>query len=264
MIATIDDQVTLLVSANKSPHGFNLKPSHVKEIQDADIIFYIDNSLETFLEKPLLNSNNITQVTLVQKSKLRLLKIRSKDEWVSKKILSKDKVFDKHVWLDTKNVKEMLEVIKDELVKLNPVKAEIYQENFRHAINKIDILYEELRDRLAPLEGKFMVFHDAFHYFENQFNLQNLGAITVKPHHNISIKSLRKNMTKAKRKDVKCVFYEPQFNKKFANMVAKSSKTQVTQIDPLGFNLKPSADLYFILMRNMSKAFEKCLTRDSK
>ena len=43
----------LIVDGYASPHGFALKPSHAKMIQNADIIFWVGEDIESFLEKPL-------------------------------------------------------------------------------------------------------------------------------------------------------------------------------------------------------------------
>ena len=43
----------LIVDGYASPHGFAMKPSHAKMLQDADIVFWVGEDLENFLEKPL-------------------------------------------------------------------------------------------------------------------------------------------------------------------------------------------------------------------
>ena len=43
----------LIVDGYNSPHGFALKPSHAKMLENANLIFWVGEDLETFLEKPL-------------------------------------------------------------------------------------------------------------------------------------------------------------------------------------------------------------------
>lgn len=261
MIVVNPDNVGLIIDNNQSHHGFNLKPSDLKKINEAKIIFYIDETNEIFLKKILENSKNIIKVPLLKKADVRLLNMRNANEWKSKKANYKDKIFDKHIWLDTKNAKEMLEIIKEELTKLYPINKKFYEKNYEIAVRKIDNLYEELEKQLKPVKDKkFIVFHDAFHYFEHQFNLNNIGAISVHPHGNVSIKRLKQNMVKINNQKVKCIFFEPQFNKKFTNMVAKNSGAKVLAIDAIGFNLKPSKELYLELMRNIGNSFAECLS----
>ena len=44
---------SLIIEGSTSPHSFVLKPSHAKMIEQADIIFWIGEDIETFMEKPL-------------------------------------------------------------------------------------------------------------------------------------------------------------------------------------------------------------------
>ncbi len=43
----------LIVDGSNSPHNFTLKPSHAKMLQNADLVFWVGENIETFLEKPL-------------------------------------------------------------------------------------------------------------------------------------------------------------------------------------------------------------------
>ncbi len=260
MIVSNPKNTALLVNNNKSPHGFSLKPSDVKKIKEAKIIFYIDDSFEIFLSKALENSDHVKKVSLLQKSNLRLLKVRNDEDWHSKKSRKSNGNIDYHVWLDTKNAKKILKTIRNELIKSYPQNAQIYKNNYKIAVKKMDDLYEDLRDQLNNVRDKeFIVFHDASQYFEEQFHLNNVSAITTNPHFNVSIKRLKKNRLKARSESIKCVFYEPHFNKKFSNMVAKSSKAKIAKLDPIGFNLEPSKNLYFTLMRNLGDSYYNCL-----
>lgn len=262
MISGDNNENQLLISGNQSPHGFVIRPSDIEMINKADIIFYIDDSFEDFLRNILDSANNLIKIPLLQKSNLNLLNQRNNLNWKSKKVSMKTKAPfpDPHVWLDTRNAQKILKTITEELIRIDPEKEKIYEANYKSSIDRIDDLNKSLKDKLKKQKGSFMVYHDGFHYFEEQFNLNNVGAITFNPQNNISIKSLRRNMTKAEDLSVKCIFNEPQFNKKFSYMVAKRSSARVIEIDPIGFDLNPSSNLYSKLMMNASNAFVKCLS----
>ena len=59
--------------------------------------------------------------------------------------------------------------------------------------------------------------------------------------------------------DIRCVFYEPQFDQKFALMVTKSSPAKMVEIDSIAEDIEPSEDLYFELMEDVAHSFLKCL-----
>lgn len=262
MIVDNTKKTSLLINDNSSPHGFNLKPSHIKMMNEADIIFYVDDDFEGFLPKIMDSSTHLKRVPLFQYANLRLWSYRTEYEWESKPAKQGDKNVDRHIWLDTRNAKEILKIIRDELTILYPENSAIYSKNYKVAVKEIDELYQELHSKLNNYKDKkFMVYHDGFQYFERQFNLNNIGVIANNPIHNISIKSLKKNALRAKLEKINCVFYEPQFNDKFSNMVAKSAGAKVTEIDPIGFNLKPSKELYFIVMKNIELSFEDCFSK---
>lgn len=260
MISTGVNEVDLIIDGNRSPHGFNVKPSHIEKINNAKIIFYVDDKFEEFLPNILENATNIKKVSLLNEADLRLFKSRNIRNWEIDKTKKNDKYVDYHFWLDTKNAKEILLIIKKELTQIYPQNKEIYEKNYQIFENELYLLYAGIKNDLKDLKNeKFMVFHDAFQYFENQFSLNNIGYISKNPHFNVSIKSLRQNRLKVRKESVKCVFSESQFNKKFSNMVAKSPGAKVMELDPLGFNLKPSKNLYFQLMKQASNSFRDCL-----
>jgi len=253
-------ELGLIVEGNASPHGFDLKPSQIKMIKEADLIFYIDDSFESFAVSAL-SSSNAKRVSLLRNSDVRLFTFRNEENWQSVKADLKSVNIDSHIWLDTKNAKAMLKTIKDELSLIDPTNAATYEENYEKSFEKISDLFKELEDKLQNLKGRnFMVFHDGFHYFEEQFGLSNIGAITANPHLNISIKSLKRNKVKINNTDVKCIFYEPQFDKRFVYMVAKGTKAKTLSIDPIGFDIEPSADLYIELMRKAGDSYVECLS----
>ncbi len=260
MIAEDVNITDLLISGNQSPHGFDLKPSDVVKLNNAKIIFYIDDTFEEFLPNILENSKDITKINLSQMSDLRLYKTRTVTDWKVEKAHKDEKYIDYHFWLDTKNAKAILLTIANELTKIYPENLAIYDRNYKASINQIDALFNDLEEQLKGLENeKFMVFHDAFQYFENQFGLNNVGYISKNPHLNVSIKSLQQNMVKVKREKIKCVFSEPQFNRKFSKMVAKYGNAKVLDLDPDGFDMEPSKTLYFELMKKNANAFKTCL-----
>ena len=67
----------ILVDGSSSPHSFQLKPSHAKMLQDADIVFWIGEDLESFLETPLSSiATNAAKITLMEMDDIELLKFR--------------------------------------------------------------------------------------------------------------------------------------------------------------------------------------------
>ena len=89
---------------------------------------------------------------------------------------------DPHIWLDPMNAAGMLDIIAHTLAQAYPQHAARYHENAETIKARIMALDAELRSRMQKLEDRrFIVFHDAYQYFENAFGLQASGSITLSP-----------------------------------------------------------------------------------
>ena len=105
---------------------------------------------------------------------------------------------------------------------------------------------------------KFVVFHDAYQYFENRFDISVLGALTVNTDVLPGAEQLSEIREVIEHENVNCIFSEPQFNPDIIKAVAKDTNVATGVIDPLGATLDPGKDLYFDLIGNMSKSFKSC------
>ena len=286
----------LIVPGAASPHGFSLKPSQAMLMEKADIIFWIGPDLETFLEKPLqVISNKATKIKLIETPKLEKLKFRvggkfeehdhdhgkhkdekhddhgkHKDEKHDDHGKHKDEKHDDHghvgshsdphIWLDPTNAKLMLEYISHELEEIDPANAPTYEKNFKEAKRKIDEVSLTITNALTPYkENGFIVFHDAYQYFEKHFDLQASGAISIHPETVPGAQRMTEIRQALNSSSVKCVFTEPQFESKVVRAIIEGTGKKSVEIDPIGANLKPEKNLYFNLISDMGEAFVKCL-----
>ena len=70
----------LIVDGYASPHGFAMKPSHAKMLQNADLIFWVGEDLESFLEKPLSSiAKKAEKIELMETKGLQVLKFRERN-----------------------------------------------------------------------------------------------------------------------------------------------------------------------------------------
>ncbi len=168
---------------------------------------------------------------------------------------------DGHIWLDPSNSRRIVELVADTLSRHDPQRAAIYQRNKEATDKRIHALEDELRSRLAPVRDRpFLVFHDAYQYFEKAFGLEASGAITLGPERRPGAKrlaSLRKAMVDH---NIGCVFTEPQFRPDLALMVVEGTDTRLDQIDPLGANVEPGPDAWFETMNQLGTTFAECLS----
>jgi len=285
----------LIVDGYASPHGFSMKPSHAKMLQNADLIFWVGEDLENFLEKPLKSiAKKAEKIELIEIKGLNVLKFRERnifdehdhddhghDDHGKKEDAHDDHghddhgkkeddhddhdeheghahgEFDPHIWLDTMNAKAMLNEMAEHLIENDPKNEAKYKSNLDKALKDIDKLTIEVMTELNNSVSS-IVFHDAYQYFEKRFNVNVLGAFTVNTDVMPGAEQLAEIREIIEHDKVACVFSEPQFNPDIINAVAKDMKIKTGVLDPLGATLDSGKDLYFKLIRNMSVSFKGC------
>ena len=279
----------LIVDGYASPHGFAMKPSHAKMLQNADLIFWVGEDLESFLEKPLESiAKKAEKIELMGIKGLNVLKFRERnifdehddhddhddhDGHAKKKKDGHDDhddhdghddheghahgEFDPHIWLDPINAKVILNEMVEHLIENDPKNEAKYKSNLDNALKDIDKLTIDVMTELSNSVSS-IVFHDAYQYFEKRFNVNILGAFTVNTDVMPGAEQLAEIREIIEHDNVSCVFSEPQFNPDIIKAVAKDMNIKTGVVDPLGATLNPGKDLYFDLIRNMSSSFKGC------
>ena len=284
----------LLVDGSSSPHTFQLKPSHATMLQEADVVFWIGEDLESFLETPLDSiAVNARKITLMDSDQIELLKFREKnvfedhhDEHEGHDDHDEHEEhadghdeheghddhdeheghddhghhhgeFDIHFWLDPEIAKSIVKIASLELSKVDPANQATYQTNASNAVSELDKLINDTRTKINS-DAKYIVFHDAYQYFEQRFGIEVIGALTVNPEVLPGAKQLAEIREVIEHEKVNCLFSEPQFNPSIANTIAQDTGIKAAVLDPLGAELEPGKELYFQLINDMASSFESC------
>jgi zinc transport system substrate-binding protein len=267
---------TLLVRGGASPHSYTMKPSDAKALSAADLVVWVGPEMEGFLEKPLqANAPKATRLTLMELKGLTLLQTREGGAWEAhdhgheghghKDHDHKDHDDDHdelntHIWLDPANARAIVTATADALAAKDPADAEAYRTNADRTLQAIDALDAELKATLAPLKDKpFVVFHDAYQYFEARYDLSAVGSITVSPDRRPSAKRLSAIRAKIAGLNAACVFAEPQFEPTLVRTVVEGTKAKTGVLDPEGADLPEGEALYPTLMRNLAASLRGCL-----
>ena len=264
---------SIIVDGSNSPHNFNLKPSNAKDIENADIIFWVGEDIESFLEKPLKSISKKAKVIEMMDIKgINKLKFRERnifeeheghdDHGHGKKEKHDDHghahgEYDPHIWLDPHNAEVMVEEIANQLAAIDPQNAGAYKKNSKNAIDDIEKLIKETKKEMK--KGiSYIVFHDAYQYFEKEFNVSALGALTLNTDVAPGAKQISEIKEIIEHENVKCLFSEPQFNPDIIKSIAKGTNVKVGVLDPLGANLENGKELYFKLIKDISSSLKKC------
>ena len=342
----------LLLKGTASPHTYQMRPSDAKALAEADLIVWIGEGLETFLDRPIENLGARAKVlTLDEAPGLSLLRNREGGIWEEddheeahaddhkeghadehKKAHADDHEeghadehkkahafdheeghadermkahaddheeghadehrkahaddheeghaeermeahageheehrhdhgeFNMHVWLEPGNARRIVDAVAGALAGIDPGRADAYRANAAALHGRIAALDTSLRERLAPLRGRaFVVFHDAYQYFERAYGLNGKGAVAVDPARAPSAKRLVELRAALVEHDVRCVFTEPQFEPDLVRTVIGDSGVRTAVLDPIGADTKPGPDAWAEIMRGLGDAMVGCL-----
>ena len=258
----------LLVRGGASPHSYTMKPSDAKELSAADLVVWVGPELEGFLEKPLqANAPKATRLTLMDLKGLTLLQAREGGAWEAHDHgheqhghADEHEELNSHIWLDPANARAIVTATADALAAKDPADAEAYRTNADRTLQALDALDAELKATLTPLKDKpFVVFHDAYQYFEARYDLSAVGSITVSPDRRPSAKRLSAIRAKIAGLNAACVFSEPQFEPTLVRTVVEGTKAKTGVLDPEGADLPEGEALYPTLMRNLAASLRGCL-----
>ncbi|TVQ57423.1 MAG: zinc transporter [Rhodobacteraceae bacterium] len=167
---------------------------------------------------------------------------------------------DDHLWLDPENAKVWLGVIAATLSEADPDNASVYFTNASAAREELAALSDEIAALLAPIAGRgFIVFHDAYQYFENRFGVSAAGSITLGDASQPSAARVAEIRARVQGLDAACVFAEPQFEPRLVSTVIEGTDARAGVLDPIGAELTPGPDLYPTLLRNLATSLVECL-----
>lgn len=167
---------------------------------------------------------------------------------------------DPHAWLSPQNASTWLNVIASQLSAADPDNAGTYFANASAARDEIEALTGEISATLEPVRGgSFIVFHDAYQYFETDFDFPASGAISLGDATDPSPARISEIQGRIRDEGVDCVLAEPQFNPGLVATVLEGTEAKTSVIDPLGAALEPGPDLYPQLIRDMANTLAECL-----
>ena len=323
----------LLVQGKASPHGYQLKPSQVRDLQQAALVFYIAPDLEDFLPSTLASlPADVRAVSLIDNEQLQLWPYRLDGAWAAgheghdhghddhdehhedehdehaheehdehghddhaheehdehghdehaheehdehdhddhahekhdehghEDHADHGGQRDPHIWLSPSNAKVMASAIAEHLSAAFPEHSATYAANLARLHSSLDQLDAELKQKFSAVSGsKYLVFHDAYQYLEQEYQLGAVGAISLDPEQVSSPARLRAARANLRDKQISCVFSEPQFPTRAIETVISGTNTQIGELDPLGADLTPGAEQYSQLLHDLADNIVACL-----
>jgi zinc transport system substrate-binding protein len=225
-------EVTVIVPPGADPHLFELTPVQLKKISQAQLYVEVGSGLNfelTWMDKikliykDMLICNSSIGITLVDK--------------------------DPHIWLSPRNAKTMVENISEALIKIDPLSQKYFKKNSIEYINKLDILYKEIKARLEGVKNRrFISYHPAWGYFAKEYDLIQIAIENEGKEP--SAASLAHIIDQIRAFNISIILVSPQYNVKSAEVVAKEVGAQIIIADPLSMDY----------INNLRKLVEEIIT----
>ncbi|WP_209504840.1 MULTISPECIES: zinc ABC transporter substrate-binding protein [unclassified Ruegeria] len=268
----------LIVAPGASPHEYNLRPSEAAALQDAELVFWVGEDLTPWLESAIENlAQGATATALLDAKGTGLLEFREDalfeahdhagdaghedhDDHGDHEGHDDHDSHDPHAWLSPTNAKAWLTLIADQLSSADPNNAAAYVANAEAAREEITALSAEVAELLEPVRGgSFIVFHDAYQYFEVSFGFPASGAISLSDASDPSPARIAAIQGRIHAEGINCVLSEPQFNPGIVETVLDGTSARSGVIDPQGSALEPGPSLYPQVIRNLAQTLAECL-----
>jgi zinc transport system substrate-binding protein len=287
LVARVMDGVgtpNLIIQPGASPHEYSLRPSEAAALQNADLVFWIGSDLTPWLTDTIETLAPDATVTALLKADGTIeLEFRegalfeahehddhadeaqddghdNHDEHDEEAGHDDHGAHDPHAWLSPQNAMTWLNVIAGQLSAADPDNAGAYFANAAAGRTEIEVLIDEVNATLDPVrDGQFIVFHDAFQYFEMDFDFRASGAISIGDASDPSPARIAEIQGRIAEQGIDCVLAEPQFNPGLVATVLDGTEAETGILDPLGSDLEPGPALYPQLIRNLSTALAGCM-----
>lgn len=280
-----EDRLTVLLTPGQTPHGFQLKPSHMMAIEKADLILSVGSGVDSWAHKAVSKYPE-KQLVMAKLPGLVKLQMRSHANWKIKLIepknlvkkphhhesLTHDKAhrkMDPHVWLSPDNAVLFVRAfgatyLAQKASLATKVSGEVatdavFEEKLTQFLSKIQQADLNIKQQFKPvLSQAHVVLHDAFQYFQSHYHLNGVGAIQVSPELKPSLHKIMSMQKTIQERGVVCVFKEPQFPDKQVNYLVRGMEVRVGKLDPLGGRIKNES--YDAFIQTLANQFTECLS----
>ncbi len=288
---------SMIVEPGASPHGYSMRPSQARALDQANVVFWVGHPLAPWLEAPLEQlagkavSIELLEVDGTVERQFRETAVfaaengheghdhdkaeahdthddhaeaetghDAQDAYVHGHEGHDHTGLDPHAWLDPQNGKVWLGAMAAALAEADPEHADIYRSNAKAAQDDLDRQIGRIQAVLTPVADRpFVVFHDAYQYFETRFGLRASGAISLSDASAPSPARIKEIRDEIHEYGVVCVFSEPQFNPGLVATVFEGSAARTAVIDPLGTKLETGPALYGALLDELAGTMAECL-----
>ncbi len=262
------EEPDLLLDGTVSVHLDRIKPSVLRSLQDADLVVWVGEGIETLLASAIEQlPDTVRVITLANADLPSQLPLRDSHDHEHLDQHSDDHEFklDPHLWLDPVNAAAIADIVAETLAELYPTQRQVYLQNAREFKASLANTVETVASHVSDVSDKpYLVFHDSLQYFENRFALNNAGVVTYQPQVAPSARHLKALKQSITDKGINCILTEPQFETSSIKTVVSDASINYRSIDPLASMLPSGVGLYQQWLLDTAIAIRDCLNPPAK
>ncbi|WP_236707123.1 zinc ABC transporter substrate-binding protein [Pseudomonas sp. Leaf129] len=261
-------QPEVLLPPGASPHHYALRPSDVRRVGDADLLYWIGPDMEGFLPR-VLETRQKPTVTIQTLPGLHLRHFAEDSHSHAEEASDHDHdhdhrpgTLDAHLWLSTVNARVIATRMAADLSAADPANAPRYQSNLAAFTQRLNALDTRLAARVAGIQGKpYFVFHEAFDYFEEAYGLKHTGVFAVVAEVQPGAQHVAAMRQRLQEVGKTCVFSEPPMRPKLAQTLTAGLPVTLAELDALGGFDEATATGYETLLANLADNLAGCLEK---
>ena len=265
--AAVQDGIAVpevLLPPGASPHNYALRPSDVRRVQEADLLYWIGPNMETFLPR-VLSGRSKASVPVESLPGMHLRHFTASTEHHDDDEDEHDHdhrpgSVDAHLWLSSVNARVIAAKMAADLSQADPANAARYESNVKAFDARLDALDAQIKQRVAGISGKqYFVFHEAFDYFEEAYGLKHAGVFAVSSEVQPGAQHVAAMRARLTEFGKTCVFSEPPLRPRLADTLSAGLPVKLAELDGLGGYTPATAQGYEQLLSKLADDLAGCL-----
>lgn len=265
--AAVQDGIAVpevLLPPGASPHNYALRPSDVRRVQEADLLYWIGPNMETFLPR-VLSGRSKASVPVESLPGMHLRHFTASTEHHDDDEDEHDHdhrpgSVDAHLWLSSVNARVIAAKMAADLSQADPANAARYESNVKAFDARLDALDAQIKQRVAGISGKqYFVFHEAFDYFEEAYGLKHAGVFAVSSEVQPGAQHVAAMRARLTEFGKTCVFSEPPLRPRLADTLSAGLPVKLAELDGLGGYTPATARGYEQLLSKLADDLAGCL-----
>ncbi|MCF7531738.1 zinc ABC transporter substrate-binding protein ZnuA [Pseudomonas petrae] len=265
--AAVQDGIAVpevLLPPGASPHNYALRPSDVRRVQEADLLYWIGPDMETFLPR-VLSGRSKASVPVESLPGMHLRHFTAGSEHHDDDEDEHDHdhrpgSVDAHLWLSSVNARLIAAKMAADLSQADPANVARYESNVKAFDARLDALDAKIKQRVAGISGKqYFVFHEAFDYFEEAYGLKHAGVFAVSSEVQPGAQHVAAMRARLTEFGKTCVFSEPPLRPRLADTLSAGLPVKLAELDGLGGYTPATAQGYEQLLSKLADDLAGCL-----